>query len=1020
MRWSLKITALSTVLWAQRSNKTARELDQSIENLIHLFQRLKISKSTPRLLSKMNDSSNSYTTLLEIKNLEKLNSSNFISWQRSIIASLGMRNLENLLNPGKPDNNNPKQKQTVFYFIVGHLDAENYDIFVSEDSKDPSKLWCSIKEHYASSSAENVASYLGKLFSIKFPSSSSRLSESISLFHSTLKLLCSLSPNLFTGDVMPQVLAFYVSTKIPTVEEVFKEVELDMLQRTNTDKELRMALKATTKPKRQLCQKGKHNPLAPHSEYDCFQLFPEKRDTYHKQRINHETSSALAVCNQVALLSNSPVLESGCSNSVAPDESLFFKTKSTTETLYVANGVKMHVAAEGVLQLTTSVGKLSFPNALVVPLASSVLIPLGSFLNNGATLKGYKGGAKLFDKNNCLILTTRIVNNVLLIDTPPVKRACASIRADPLIIHKRLGHPNNFITSKIFPSIDFSNVSCVSCSLSKSHRLLFSGSFPTPANCLDVIHMDICGLISPLSRGQSKYIFQLIDGYSRMHFIFLLKSKSESFNKFVEFQRLAENQTGRQIKTVVSNKGGEFVNSKLKELFSRQGIIHQSTAPYTPQQNLISERGNCTLFEKVRVMLQDYQVPSEWWGEASAMATFILNRTPSSVILFQTPISRWSFLETDLSVLHPFGCSVVMHVPKERRASKVNPTGLLCMLVGLTEAHHNYCLFNPLTGKIHISHDCTFLDGKAFWPNFVSTPSVSAPPDFHFPSSADAPPNCASNSPVAAPALESSESAAISGGSEITPVVDPACEVFALPAPSSSPILPMDDLQPRHPSLSCQDTNSEELEAPGSPNNKAYLQQSISGKRTRKPPTCFAGVVINNAPRSYQDALRSDSAKRWVASIQNELTSLERHGVLEEVPYDGSFQLLNTIWVFREKTDSSGNPVEAKAWLCVKGFLQVENLDFHETFAPTGWLSTLCFLLGYCAAKDLDLHQMDVKTAFLHGNLDEDLHIWVPEGYTSSLGGNVCLKLKKSLYGLKQSPRNWYLHIKKFFEDSGF
>ncbi|MBW0573805.1 hypothetical protein O181_113520 [Austropuccinia psidii MF-1] len=128
--------------------------------------------------------------------------------------------------------------------------------------------------------------------------------------------------------------------------------------------------------------------------------------------------------------------------------------------------------------------------------------------------------------------------------------------------------------------------------------------------------MDICGPISPLSHGQNKYIFQLIDGYSCMRFIFLLKSKSESFDKFVEFQRLAENQTGRQMKIVVSDNGGEFVNSKFKELFSRQGIIHQPTAPYTPQQNPISEHGNCTLFEKVRVMLQDYQVPSEWWGEA--------------------------------------------------------------------------------------------------------------------------------------------------------------------------------------------------------------------------------------------------------------------------------------------------------------------------------------------------------------------------------------------------------------------
>ncbi|MBW0570532.1 hypothetical protein O181_110247 [Austropuccinia psidii MF-1] len=167
-----------------------------------------------------------------------------------------------------------------------------------------------------------------------------------------------------------------------------------------------MALKATTKAKKQLCQKGKHNPLAPHSESDCFQLFPEKHDAYHKRQSNHETASALAVCNHVSLLSNSPVLDSGCSNAVAPDGSLFLNTKSTTKTLYAANGAKMLLAAETTLQLAASLGKLSLPNALVVSLVSSVLIPLYSFINDGATLKGHKGGANLFDKNNCLILTT--------------------------------------------------------------------------------------------------------------------------------------------------------------------------------------------------------------------------------------------------------------------------------------------------------------------------------------------------------------------------------------------------------------------------------------------------------------------------------------------------------------------------------------------------------------------------------------------------------------------------------------
>ncbi|MBW0531222.1 hypothetical protein O181_070937 [Austropuccinia psidii MF-1] len=202
-------------------------------------------------------------------------------------------------------------------------------------------------------------------------------------------------------------------------------------------------------------------------------------------------------------------------------------------------------------------------------------------------------------------------------------------------------------------------------------------------------------------------------------------------------------------------------------------------------------------------MLQDYQVPSEWWGEACAMAVFILNRTPSSAVSFQTPVSQWSSLPTDLSHLHPFRCLAVMHISKERQTSKVNPMGVLCMLVGLTKTHQNYCLFNPLTKKIYVLHDCNFLDGEVFWPNFFS----STPSCLCFPSSADPLLNCALNSPVAAPALESFESATISGASETTPVTELAYDEIAAPvlSPSffsphvpspTSPIVQEEDSQP--------------------------------------------------------------------------------------------------------------------------------------------------------------------------------------------------------------------------------
>ncbi|MBW0505317.1 hypothetical protein O181_045032 [Austropuccinia psidii MF-1] len=92
--------------------------------------------------------------------------------------------------------------------------------------------------------------------------------------------------------------------------------------------------------------------------------------------------------------------------------------------------------------------------------------------------------------------------------------------------------------------------------------------------------------------------------------------------------------------------------------------------------------------------------------------------------------------------------------------------------------------------------------------------------------------------------------------------------------------------------------------------------------------------------------------------------------------------------MFCKKTDAEGNVTEEKAQLCVRGFRQIKDVDFHETFAPMGCLATLRFLLGYCASNSFDIQQMDVKTAFLHGDLDKDIFIRVPEGYVPTMRGD--------------------------------
>ncbi|MBW0533586.1 hypothetical protein O181_073301 [Austropuccinia psidii MF-1] len=364
-------------------------------------------------------------------------------------------------------------------------------------------------------------------------------------------------------------------------------------------------------------------------------------------------------------------------------------------------------------------------------------------------------------------------------------------------------------------------------------------------------------------------------------------------------------------------------------------------------------------------------------GEASAMAAFILDRTPVSTLDFIAPLS------------------------------------ILCMLVGIQEGHHDYRLFDPKTNSIYISHDCIFKNEEDFWPSHSSCLPTFVQEPLLLPSTS--PFNTFSNIPNVADKPES-----VLFIPEENPSVDASINPQATPirgATSPPPNLQIPfEADSSIPAFSEQPSstggnnnylpkgwtyNVVPVEAPQNVDSSISSSNILTGGRLRRPPSRFAGAVINKAPVSFKEAMASTNSDAWLVAVQNEFSSLEHHGVLEEVVFRDGLRLLDTTWVFREKTDSLGNVIERKARLCVCGFLQVEDLDFHKTFSPTGRLSTLCFLLGYCADHDFDLHQMDVKTAFLHGNLDKSLFIWLPEGYKSLQSKYVCLKLRKSLYGLK-------------------
>ena len=171
-------------------------------------------------------------------------------------------------------------------------------------------------------------------------------------------------------------------------------------------------------------------------------------------------------------------------------------------------------------------------------------------------------------------------------------------------------------------------------------------------------------------------------------------------------------------------------------------------------------------------------------------------------------------------------------------------------------------------------------------------------------------------------------------------------------------------------------------------------------------------------PLSYDDAMSRPDATEWRKACQTELDMFKKQGLYEEVPRPRDRKIVGCKWVFLTKTGADGQIERYKARVVAQGFSQVEGIDYNETFAPVTKFNSIRVLLALAARLDLEVHQMDVKSAFLNGELEEEIYMRVPPGHNSPPG--VVWKLNKALYGLKQASREWYKKLSTEIKSIGF
>ena len=254
-----------------------------------------------------------------------------------------------------------------------------------------------------------------------------------------------------------------------------------------------------------------------------------------------------------------------------------------------------------------------------------------------------------------------------------------------LLWHYRLGHINKtritrMVRDELLP--DIGKVEYPTCEPCLSGKMV-KKPFPKGtrnAELLDLIHRYMWTLNVHTRMGEV-YFITFIDDFSRYGYMYLIKHKHEALNFFQIYAAEVQNQKGKKIKRIRSDRGGEYTSELFKEYCAREGIIHEYAIPYTPQQNGVAERRNRTLMDMVRSMMSHAGLSLYLWGEAINTAQYILNRVPSKSMP-KTPYELWTGAKPKIEHIKVWGCPVhVLLPPQERQtAGKNEKESLVCWL----------------------------------------------------------------------------------------------------------------------------------------------------------------------------------------------------------------------------------------------------------------------------------------------------------------------------------------------------
>lgn len=411
-------------------------------------------------------------------------------------------------------------------------------------------------------------------------------------------------------------------------------------------------------------------------------------------------------------------LDSGASNHMCGHEHLF-KEMQKIEDGHVSFGdaSKVEVKGRGTVCYQQNDGSIgSIQDVYYVPNIKTNILSLGQLTEKGYSIFLKDRLLHLKDKQGRLVARVEMERNRMYkLNLKGIREKCLQVNVEgkASLWHHRFGHLHHGGLKELakknmvhgLPNMDYEGIFCEECVLSKHVRTPFQKKAEYWAKQpLELIHTDICGPITPVSFSGRRYFISFIDDFSRKTWVYFLKEKSEAFEVFKKFKVMVEKATGRHIKAIRSDRGGEYTSIAFVKYCEEQGIRKFLTAPYTPQQNGVAERKNRTILDMVRSMLKSKKMPKEFWAEAVKCAIYVQNRCPHAKLKNQTPQEAWNGKKPTVSHLKVFGSVAYAHIPDQQR-TKLEDKSKKYIFIGYDEKTKGYKLLDPTSKKVTVSRD---------------------------------------------------------------------------------------------------------------------------------------------------------------------------------------------------------------------------------------------------------------------------------------------------------------------------